>query len=413
MSFFYRLENQIQPYAWGTTDAFTDLFGWQNPSKEPRAELWMGAHPKAPSIVKSEAGHLPLDQWLKQQPRRLLGKSIDEKFNLKFLFKVLSSAKALSIQVHPNLEQAKEGFEEENRKGIALNAPHRNYKDVNHKPELICALTPFVAMSGFRPKAEFITLSKNLDCSIWNDHFEKVITSNTTDYRAALKEAYLGLLRLPTEQKAAFIEKVESALIHSIGIQPSTEDLESYKKQSQLSPFLEVFAIKKDYPADIAIFSPLLLNLFYLDPGQALFMQAGIPHAYLRGTGLEIMANSDNVLRGGLTPKHIDVAELSKIIDARHASPSLVDIKRDQSGADHYQVNINDFDLKLFHLEKDLSYSYDNQHLSIVLCLSGECILRHAAEQINLKAGEAALVVASSDAITIQGEGKLAFASGV
>lgn len=406
---FYRLKNQIQTYDWGTTDAFTTLFGWQNANNEKRAELWMGAHPKAPSIIHFERNEVTLTEWIKTADAQLLGKKLDKSRTLPFLFKVLSANQALSIQVHPNKAQANEGFTAEEAKGIAADAFNRNYKDPNHKPELICALTPFVAMCGFRPAEEILSLLESLDVDFLEeavDDLRSELLIDLAHFYAKLKKTYLDLMR----ENEAETNEVVQACIKIIGGKPTNMDLEAYKKQSVLSPYLECLLLNESYPGDLSILSPLLMNLYHLDVGKALFLDAGIPHAYLRGTGLEIMASSDNVLRGGLTPKYIDKSELNKVMTAGPHHIALTPPKIVNQNIYHYPVPVNDFQLSVVHQEADEpSTSFSNDELAIILCVAGEIHIDNGNTSGSLKAGESAILPPSN--INISGSGKIAIAS--
>jgi mannose-6-phosphate isomerase len=296
----YRLKNPVQNYAWGSKNLLSELLG-KNPSNspeltsepiaEPEAELWMGAHPKAPSQIEIQPGEWkPLDQWIQEDPKDILGVEVAKRFQneLPFLFKILAVEKPLSIQLHPNQDQAKEGFQRENEKGIPLSAPHRNYKDPNHKPELICALTPFQAFVGFRPVEELQTILKVFLNSPLKKEVEDFLENSNEKHLTQLLER---AFQLPKEEQAALVNR--------------TLNLSGSEHLSQ---------VESHYPADIGVFIAALMNFIELKPAEALFLGAGEIHAYMSGLGVEVMANSDNVLRGGLTPKHIDVPEMMKIL---------------------------------------------------------------------------------------------------
>lgn len=406
---FFRLKNQIQPYDWGTKEAFTELFGWENTSGEPRAELWMGSHIKAPSLIIDSGKEYGLDSWITDASEGLLGPKLYERKRLSFLFKVLSASKALSIQVHPNKEQAKNGFVIEQRLGIPLDAHNRNYKDDNHKPELICALTPFVAMCGFRPVDQVLALLESLSLAFLEDSIDDLRTASLHGeqvFYEKLKDFYLGLMRKNPDETAIIAKTCEDI----IGNKPSENDFDAYKNQTVLSPYLECLLMQQSYPDDLAILSPFFMNLYHLAPGKALFLSAGIPHAYLRGTGLEIMASSDNVLRGGLTPKYIDVQELEKVMIAGPHDITLTAPVIKNENFYYYQVPVNDFSLLVIHQENDLADSFFTvEELAIILCISGTLTIINDDKSGVLVAGESAVI--SPGDYTIRGEGKLAVAS--
>ena len=290
------LKNPILPYAWGSTEAIPELLGIPADGT-PRAEMWMGAHPKAPSAIVENGAETPLTDRIAADPEGILGPGVRSRFGdaLPFLFKVLAAGAPLSIQAHPSLEAARAGFERENRAGIPLDAPHRNYRDPNHKPECIRALTPFWGLCGFRPAREAAAL---LDAFGVREP-RLVPGESPAEESTALRDFFRELLTLPADRRNAAIDP---ALNHARG--PGAETPEGRW----------VNALAGAYPGDPGILSPLFLNLVRLAPGEALFLPAGELHAYLDGLGVEIMANSDNVLRGGLTPKHVDVPELMEQI---------------------------------------------------------------------------------------------------
>ncbi len=297
----YRLENKIQHYDWGSRDALKELFGIENPESLPQAEIWMGAHDKAPSsvIVTNKKGieKSSIINFIEQDPAGVLGKNVSKRFGgtLPFLFKVLSADRPLSIQSHPNKEQAKKGFALEEAKGISKSARERNYKDGNHKPELIYALTPFKALNGFREPGEMIRLLDGLEIDFWK---EQLTAFKALPTREGLKQFYTWLMRLPGEVKKELA---------------TTAAVSAWEKKEEPA-YGELKELANYYPGDIGILGAVVLNLVNLKPGEAMFLEAGQLHAYLKGTGMEIMANSDNVLRGGLTSKHVDVDELLKTL---------------------------------------------------------------------------------------------------
>jgi mannose-6-phosphate isomerase len=293
----YQLENDSMPYAWGSTTAIAELQG-RAASGKPEAELWMGAHPGAPSKLPEEGGR-SLADLIAEKPLETLGARVSQRYEnrLPFLFKVLAAGEPLSLQAHPSKQQAEEGFAREEALGIPRNAPHRNYKDDNHKPELICALTEFRALCGFRPLAEFAELVSELEV--------RELTSFVRKHDGnllGLEGTFTALFRAPKDGQVRLVDSTLAALAH----------------QWENSSFAHSHACARDladkYPGDIGVVLSLMLNHVTLQPGQALYLPAGNLHAYLHGTGLELMANSDNVLRGGLTPKHVDVPELTKVL---------------------------------------------------------------------------------------------------
>lgn len=383
------LQNEIQYYAWGSPNAIPDLLGEKNPSGKPWAELWMGAHPKAPSRVKVQSRWLSLIELIRQNPNDILGRDLARKFNnrLPYLFKVLAAAKPLSIQAHPNLEQARSGYARENEQNIALDAPHRNYKDDNHKPECICALTDFAALHGFRALPEIIS-SMAVACpgSLANE-LQRLSSNPDSE---GLKYFYRGLMVLePTRQKQVVAEALQNA-----GRLPDPEIIFWMKRLSE------------EYPNDIGILSPMLLNLIVLKPGQALFLPAGELHAYLEGLGIELMANSDNVLRGGLTPKHVDLPELLRVV---HFEPRSVNLLQPQELTENeisYICPASEFVLSRISVSAESGYlSPTRRGVEILLCTDGEAILQDitANSRLEMRKGTSILVAAAVERYRISG----------
>ena len=279
------LRNTIQPYAWGSRTAIAGILGRPGTSAIPQAEMWMGAHPKAPSQVRTGDGWQPLDRLIKRYPDAILGRGAADRFGtrLPFLFKVLAAAQPLSIQAHPSRLQAEEGFARENRAGIRLDDPQRNYRDDHHKPELICALTEFWALCGFRPRQELLARLRQ----VCPEGLAALLGDLEQNGRPAdIRSIFTRLMTLGEKRRRALVDEV---LVRA-GRRQDEEDLWRW-----------IARLGRRYPGDIGVLAPVLLNLVRLRPAEALFLPSGHLHAYLQGTGIELMANSDNVLRGGLT----------------------------------------------------------------------------------------------------------------
>ncbi|MBN1672128.1 MAG: mannose-6-phosphate isomerase, class I [Kiritimatiellae bacterium] len=293
-----RLRNPVQDYAWGSTAAIPALLGEPNPGRKPQAELWMGTHPKGPSDVLWDGAWMPLADLIARQPDAILGPAVAARFGgkLPFLFKVLAAAQPLSIQAHPNREQAEAGYARENELGIPLDAPRRNYRDPNHKPETICALTPFWALRGFRVLREILAYFNRLGTKAFAD---EVHALGNTLKPAGLRRFFEAIMTAERERQ-------------QLAVAQAAKNAEIMREKDPV--FDWVVKLNEQYPGDIGVLFPALLNLVCLQPGEAMFLPAGELHAYLDGVGMELMANSDNVLRGGLTPKHMDVPELLKTL---------------------------------------------------------------------------------------------------
>jgi mannose-6-phosphate isomerase len=295
------LQCQVQTYDWGSTTFIPSLLGAE-PDGQPQAELWMGAHPGAPSQVNVGGREVSLADVIAGDPVAMLGADSLRRFGagLPFLMKVLSAAKPLSLQAHPSRKRAMARFAEEDAAGVDRASPFRSYRDPNHKPELICALTEFEALCGFRSLDETLVLLKSLDGDGAQD---LIAVLSKDDPISALRSAVEDLLRGRLDT-AAIIAACREAVNH-----PSPEAL------AGLGLFRWCVMLADQYPGDAGAVISLLMNYVVLQPGEALSLPSGNLHAYLRGSGIELMANSDNVLRGGLTSKHIDVDELLAVVD--------------------------------------------------------------------------------------------------
>jgi len=322
MAEFYRLDNRIKHYDWGSLDLIPEFLGIPGNGK-PCAELWMGSHPGAPSRV------------------RLSGDTIG---SLPYLLKLLAAEKPLSIQAHPSLEQARKGFARENKEGLALNAPTRNYRDPNHKPEILCALTPFTGMCGFRSPSEIARLIATFLEGPPSAPAPTVVREGLAPLLQALDEPDAdSALRNFFAALFASSPALREALTEFILRWDGTEDPPpAHEPESCEWGLMRGFA--RQYPGDPAIIAPLYLNVFRLQPGEAIFLKASVLHAYIQGFGVELMASSDNVLRGGLTRKHVDVPELMKVLDF---SPLELSVMKPEPGASRftYPVSCRDFSL--------------------------------------------------------------------
>ncbi|MFD7461910.1 MULTISPECIES: mannose-6-phosphate isomerase, class I [unclassified Streptomyces] len=343
-----RLDNTIRPYAWGSTTAIPRLLGVE-PTGEPQAEMWMGAHPGAPS--RTPRGTLA--EVLDADPEQELGAAAVARFGprLPFLLKILAAGAPLSLQVHPDLAQAKEGYEDEERRGVPVDAPHRNYKDANHKPELICALTEFDGLCGFRDPVQTAGLLDGLGVASLKPYVD-LLHAHPED--AALREVLTAVLSADREEMAHTVVEATAACTRLGGA---------------YAPYAD---IAHHYPGDPGVIAAMLLNHVRLQPGEALFLGAGIPHAYLKGLGVEIMANSDNVLRCGLTPKHVDVPELLRIVRFEASDPGVLRPEATPDGEEVYETPIDEFRLSRYVLpEGGADHDLTRGTPQILLCTAG------------------------------------------
>jgi mannose-6-phosphate isomerase len=317
MSRIFKLINSIKRYDWGSPDWIPQLIGADNQEKTPWAELWMGIHPEGPSQIKDTA--LSLLELIGQDPSRYLGKETYKRFGaLPFLFKLLAAGKPLSIQAHPSIVQAQTGWARENQTGIPLKAFNRNYKDPNHKPEILCALRNFRAMAGFREPAEIAKLldlfARNAPASLTAPLNGLIGTLNHSGGPSVqLRTFFKNLFALPP---SAVQE------ISDFGIQQQQKLFNTCPEYAKEWEMVAYFASL--YPGDPGVIAPLYLNLIDLRPHEGIYIPAGVLHAYISGFGVELMANSDNVLRGGLTSKYIDLNELLNILDFTPFAPEIL-----------------------------------------------------------------------------------------
>jgi len=395
------LSPKIQRYPWGTVDAIAGLQGRPVPAPGPEAELWMGAHPSAPSALHrppapfaSVASSAPpatpvplvtLDALIAASPERELGEQIVARFGgrLPFLLKVLSAAKALSIQVHPSRAQAEAGYAADNARGLAPGDPARNYVDDWPKPELLYALTPFEVAAGLRPPADASALLQALDV----DEL-KPLAADLTDMRAALAM----ILQWP--EPGPLVAAVVAAC---------------QRLAASDSPDADACAaavrVASDHPGDIGVVALLLMRHEVLQPGQAVFMPAGGLHAYLRGTGIELLANSDNVVRSGLTGKHIDVPELLKLLDPAVEVPILAP-RILPDGIAWFDTPAPEFRLHLIDLSAPLALPGIGPR--IVLCLAGSCTLRATSgQELDLTRGGSCFIPFADDPVRATGRARL------
>ena len=386
------LKNTIQEYAWGSTRAIPELLGQKNPENRPQAELWMGAHPKAPSLAYHNGQWVTLQQLIAQEPEKILGNKVAQQFNnrLPFLFKVLAAAKPLSIQAHPNRPQARKGFQRENSQKISLDAPNRNYRDDNHKPECICALTPFWALSRFRRIPKILSYLQQLNLKQLNDLISDFKRQPTAQ---GLQQFYTSLLTLKQDQQKRLVdEAVQNA-------RPMAAAYPEFKWLAKLADH---------YPEDIGVLSPLFLNLICLEPGQAIYLDAGELHAYLEGLGIELMANSDNVLRGGLTPKHVDVPELLRILSFEDCDMSLLAPETSVANELLYPSPAAEFVLSVITLKDSSVYQSPRQrNVEIIICTEGQLTIADSVRQteIILSQGTSVIVPASVTRYSLNGKG--------
>jgi mannose-6-phosphate isomerase len=370
-----RLQGAIQRYDWGTIEAIPDLLGRPSDGR-PFAEYWLGAHPSAPAEVDGQR----LDDYLDGRPE-VIGAVSRARFGdqLPYLVKVLSARHALSLQAHPSREQAEEGFAREEAAGVALSAPERTYRDSWPKPEILIALDEFHTLSGFRDPRHTDALFTGLGVA---EQLASVI-GPLTERRgaAALAEVFLDVLSLDGERAEL------SELVCAAAMQHKDDP-------GEIGDFARtVIELDEVFPSDPSILAALLLNRVVLQPGEAVFVRAGQMHAHLRGTGVEIMANSDNVIRGGLTAKHVDVEELIKVVGFEAEDPQITHPKTLAPGIEHYAADCPEFEV--WRITGEITDALPGAGSArVLLMVDGSATLSGPDDELTLNRGEAAFLAA-------------------
>lgn len=358
----FLLDNPIRHYQWGTHDGIASFLSRKVPDTTPCAEYWMGSHPAAPSLVCHDERTIALDELIASSPEVFLGKHTATLYDgrLPFLYKILSAARPLSLQVHPDKDQAEAGFDRENKAGIPLDSPVRNYRDANHKPELLTAVTPFRALCGFRDHAKSLALLSSCGTPLLQPAI--ALLANSRDYLAF----YRYLLELPSIGRRELTESIATRAqqMRDTGVTGRAAGTDEYIQALDLAG--ELASI---HPADVGCLSPFFMNIIDLEPGQSLYLYSGILHTYIRGTGMELMASSDNVLRGGLTDKHIDITEFLSVLDRRPYHPSVI-LPDTESGRRVIRTPARDFELSFIELDKG-DCPLPAGRPSILLCTKG------------------------------------------
>ncbi|GEL97639.1 mannose-6-phosphate isomerase, class I [Cellulomonas terrae] len=388
----YRITPATQDYAWGSTTAIPDALA-RIPDGRPVAEAWFGAHTRAPAVAETADGPVPLDQLIAADPDLHLGADVASRFRsqLPYLLKIIAADAPLSLQVHPAIERARAGFAREEAAGVPVDAPERSYRDANHKPELVYALTRLDAMVGFRAPRRAAELLAELDAPLAADLHALLVDDPTS---TGVRGAFEWLLLPDTRPSAADVAKFADACARRLA-------------EGSPSPRTDrtVIRLAAAYPGDPGAVTSVLLNPVTLRPGEALFIPAGAVHAYLRGVGVEIMANSDNVLRAGLTTKHVDVAELLSNVDCVAAPPIRIAPERVFTSTRIYYAPVDDFELSVTRLTDEGPIRIPGRGPRIMLCLEGEAELSTGSGQsFSLTRGQSAFVLATDGHVTAAGD---------
>lgn len=384
----FMLSNPLKHYEWGSPYYIPQLLQMEADSKIPVAEMWMGAHPADSSILSEVEGQPSLREYILNHPREALGKASDlYNGELPFLLKILAAEKPLSIQVHPSEEKAKEGFFRENKLGIPLDSPSRNYRDPNPKPELLCALTEFKALCGFRKPDQIIA---NFSAANLTELFPSLSNLAQNQDESALKNFTQEALNLSGKK----LDQALRILEHSYYLNCNLpEELMSAYSM-----------IRKHFNKDAGLLSPLYLNVFTLQPGEALFLKPGVLHTYLYGAGIEVMANSDNVLRAGLTPKHKDIAEVLNTLEYKPYIQKVILPTNTDDIYFIYSVPVKEFELQRLSIKPGQNLKLQLHNMPVIL-LGYEGEVTIPEHKKILSPGKAAFITADIYDLTLSGQG--------
>lgn len=377
----YSIEGKVQHYDWGGTKFIPDLLGENNNNNVHYAEYWLGAHAKAPSILAIQNGNIPLNLFLHQNPTEHLGASVANLYGtLPYLFKVLDVDKMLSIQVHPSKEYAERGYERENSMGISLTAKNRNFKDTNHKPEIMVALSEFWLLHGFlEPKKLIHNLENTKELRFL------INTFSGNDYF----ELYKKVMKFTQEEVNEILKPLVQRIL------PKFLNNELYKSSPDY--WAAKAADNQTLNIDRGLFSIYFFNILKVSKGEAIFQDAGLPHTYLEGKNMELMANSDNVLRGGLTSKHIDIEELLNNIKFEETIPTVLHGTQNKENAEVvYKTKAKDFELCKIELSASETHYSTSSSVEILIALEGAATIIEKSKQLILKKGKAVLIVANT-----------------
>ncbi|AYF72643.1 mannose-6-phosphate isomerase, class I [Nocardia yunnanensis] len=387
------LVGALRSYAWGSRTALAQLCGRPVPSAHPEAELWFGAHPADPARVQIDGRDESLLELVDSDPERELGPVAGEfGGRLPFLLKILAAEEPLSLQAHPSIEQARAGFARENHTGVAIDSPMRNYRDENHKPELVVALDRFEALAGFRDPRRTVQLLRALDVPELSQYAELLAAQPDS---AGLRTLFTTWIALPQASLSTLLPKVLDGCVRYL-----SEARPGGTGKEFVPEIRTALELAEAYPGDAGVLAALLLNRITLEPGEGLFLDAGNLHAYLRGVGVEIMANSDNVLRGGLTPKHVDVPELLRVLDFEPLDFPTVTPEQVSDTVFRYHTPAPEFALSRVELAADAApVPVVKAGPVIALATAGRVKLTQGPQELIVESGHAAWISAADDSI--------------
>ncbi len=376
----FRLHGQVQYYAWGGFEYIPNLLGFDNAQHKPCAEYWMGAHSGAPGKLDTESGSKLWSELIQKNPEEFLGEAVAKKFDeLPYLFKVLDVREMLSIQVHPTKEEAAKGFDAEEAAGISITAPNRNYKDRNHKPEVMVALGDFWLLHGFKKEGLL-----------------REVLNNVPEFKSLQKVfedgGYAGLYKFIMEMPQDNADALLLPLVNRESLNTHTKEEPGYWVNKLYNGNLP------ESNLDRGIFSIYFFNIVKLQKGEGIFQAAGVPHAYLEGQNVELMANSDNVLRGGLTPKHIDVPELLKHTTFEGIEANILHSEEGLNGENIYRLPAEDFGISAVHLNTGREYVNTSMSPELFLVIEGSV----QSGELGFGKGEVIMIVPDTE-YTIRG----------
>ena len=393
MGEIFSLKNQIQNYAWGSREILGRMRGVPVPTEQPEAEVWVGAHPAAPSRATVDGSESPLNELIVENPSRFLRPDRTSDW-FPFLFKILAIDAPLSIQVHPTPEQAIAGFEDEQARGIAIDAPYRNYKDRYSKPETVIALSPMRVLTGVRPVEQLKTLAAAFGAA-WLDE------------RAELspKQLLTEIIRLPEETASAAVQHLVDT---APGLLGASNDVVADAAEL-------VRIVDGKYPGDRGLLVAFVMNLVHLAPGESAFTPDGQVHAYVSGTAIELMNPSDNVMRAGLTAKHIDTEELIKVLGEKQDAPVIQRPNPEDGPLGTYAMWDERMSVTRVRIEEGKPLSYTFKGISAALSVAGKVTIQakdgNGTDEFVLGATESVLHVGEPSEAVLSGSGELYIAS--
>lgn len=389
------IRGAIRNYAWGSRSAIAEFTGRPAPTAHPEAELWLGAHPGDPARLEGPRGETSLLDAIAEDPQAQLGSAVRDRYGdvLPFLVKVLAAEEPLSLQAHPSAEQAVEGYQREDRRRVPLKSPMRNYRDRSHKPELLVALGDFEALVGFRPAARSVALMRALEVPGLEPFIGLLADQSDA---SSLRALFTTWITAPQPDLDVLIPAVLEGAVSYIR-----------SGATEFAPeFRAVLELGERYPGDAGVLAALLLNRISLKCGEGIFLPAGNLHSYLQGMAMEVMANSDNVLRGGLTPKHVDVPELLRVLDFTPVVDARVRTRRD--GIELvYETPTAEFAASVLILDgDDLGHEVDvpscHDGPQVLVCTEGSVIVRAKSDEVLMQRGAAAWVAADDGPIRLE-----------